>query len=153
MGGFPSGVTVVTTRVGDRPAGTAVNAFTSVSMSPSLLLVCLTHDSRTLAEIRQSLTFGVNILADHHADLALRFASKAEGNRFAGVPLTEAITGAPLLADAVAWFDCEVASFMTAGDHEVVTGRVLAAHAADEADPLLYHRGRLGALSLEPIAG
>jgi 3-hydroxy-9,10-secoandrosta-1,3,5(10)-triene-9,17-dione monooxygenase reductase component len=155
MGGFPSGVTVVTTQTDGRAAGTAVNAFTAVSMSPSLLLICLAHDSRTLLEIRRTGVFGVNILAQHHADLAMRFASKVETDRFAGVALTSAITGAPLLGDAVAWFDCEVESLVTAGDHEVVTGRVLAAHAADEAAPLLYHRGRLGPLQpvAEPIGG
>lgn len=153
MGGFPSGVTVVTTQIGGRAVGTAVNAFTSVSMAPSLLLVCLTCDSRTLAEVRKTRIFGVNVLAQQHADLAMRFASKVEDDRFAGLELTSAITGAPLLQDAVAWFDCEVDSLVTAGDHEVVTGRVLAAHAADEAAPLLYHRGRLSPLqpAREPI--
>lgn len=150
MGGFPSGVTVVTTQVEGRAAGTAVNAFTSVSMAPSLLLVCLTQDSRTLAEIRKTRIFGVSILAEHHVDLAMRFASKAGDDRFAGLSLTSAVTGAPLLGDAVAWFDCEVDSLVTAGDHEVVTGRVLAAHTADEAAPLVYHRGRLG--PLQPAA-
>lgn len=155
MGGFPSGVTVVTTQIGGRAAGTAVNAFTSVSMTPSLLLICLAGDSRTLAEIRKTRIFGVNVLAHQHADLAMRFASKAEDDRFTGLALTSAITGVPLLEEAVAWFDCEVDSLVTAGDHEVVTGRVLAAYAADEARPLIYHRGRLGPLqpSCEPIGG
>ena len=150
MGGFPSGVTIVTTQIDGRAAGTAVNAFTSVSMSPALLLVCLAQDSRTLTDIRASGLFGVNILAQHHADLAMRCASKAENDRFAGVMLTAAVTGAPLLGDAVAWFDCEVESVVAAGDHAIVTGRALAAHAAEEASPLLYLRGRLA--PLQPIA-
>lgn len=151
MSGFPSGVTVVTTQIDGRAAGTAVNAFTSVSMSPSLLLVCLAHDSRTLADIRSSGVFGVNILAQHHADLAMRCASKAEKDRFADVVLTSAVTGAPLLGDAVAWFDCEVESVVAAGDHAIVTGRALAAHAAEDVSPLLYHLGRLA--PLQPIDG
>jgi flavin reductase (DIM6/NTAB) family NADH-FMN oxidoreductase RutF len=155
MGSFPTGVTVVTTQAEGRISGTAVNAFSAVSMSPSILLVCLKRDSRTLAEIKKSGVFAVNVLADHHEPLVGRFASKDESDRFSGVAYETGSTGSPLLERAVAWFDCEVHAAVDGGDHEVVLGHVLEVRSHPGAAPLLYHRGRLSCLKAdaEPVAG
>jgi 3-hydroxy-9,10-secoandrosta-1,3,5(10)-triene-9,17-dione monooxygenase reductase component len=154
MSGFPTGVTIVTTRADGRVSGTAVNAFSAVSMSPSILLVCLKSDSRTLAAIRQAGVFAVNILADHQADLVSRFASKDEEDRFRDVSHASGVTGSPLLDRAVAAFDCEVHAIVDGGDHDVLLGRVLDVRMDAERSPLLYHRGQLSPLrQAEPVAG
>lgn len=156
MGRFPTGVTIVTTQAEGRVSGTAVNAFSAVSMSPSIVLVCLKRDSRTLAEIHKSGVFGVNVLAAHQADLVGRFASKDENDRFQGLAYETGVTGSPLLRHAVARFDCELHAVFDGGDHEVVLGRVVEVQADSATPPLLYHRGQLSPLrqgDAEPVAG
>ena len=144
MGGFPTGVTVVTSHAEDgSPAGTAVNAFCSLSISPPLLLVCLGRSSRTLETLRRAGSFCVNVLSDRQGDIVERFARKDETGRFDGVPFTLGVSGDPLLSDTVAWFDCRVHEILDGGDHEIVIGEVAALSADSAAAPLAYHRGRV----------
>lgn len=146
MGGFLTGVTVVTTLSGGRIAGTAVNAFSAVSQAPPLLLVCLDRSSRSLEAIRSAGFFAVNILSETHMDVVRRFSSKSAEDRFQGVAHAPATTGAPVLTDSVAWFDCEVHAIHDGGDHEIVVGRVLQLGSNKAAAPLAYHRGNIWCL-------
>ncbi len=144
MGGFPTGVTIVTTHDDSgAPAGTAVNAFCAVSMDPPLLLICLDKQSRTLAALRAANTFCVNILSDRHQQIVRAFASKSETDRFRGVAHAATEAGDPILDNAVAWFDCTVEEIHDGGDHEIVVGRVVELGADKDAAPLAYHRGRV----------
>lgn len=147
MGGFLTGITVVTTCSGESIAGTAVNAFSSVSQDPPLLLVCLDRGSRSLEAIREAGVFAVNILSDAHMDVVRRFASKSAEDRFRDVAYRSEATGAPILDDSVAWFDCEVFAMHDGGDHEIVVGRVRQLGSDATATPLAYHRGNIWSLA------
>lgn len=154
MGGFLTGVTAVTTLSDGRIAGAAVNAFSAVSMDPPLLLVCLDRRSRTLDVIRQTGIFAVNVLSEAHLDVVRRFASREAEDRFRDVAHLSQVTGAPVLSDAAAWFDCEVYAIHDGGDHEIVIGRVLKLGSDRAVAPLAYHRGDIWCLEeRETLAG
>ena len=137
LGAFPTGVTVVTA---PGPAGLTTNAFTSVSLDPPLVLVCFENTSRTLAAVKGTQRYGVNILRAGQEDLARVFASKRVGaDKFAEVTHTEA-HGVPVLDDALAWLACDVTQLVEAGDHTIGIGRVIALDVTD-GEPLLFLRG------------
>ena len=141
MGSFPSGVTIVTTLDGDRPVGTTASAFTSVSLFPPLLLVCLDHKSRTLAAVRLAGFFCINVLAEHQADLARLFAGAGATDRFRDVEIGEGRMGAPVIGGSVAVVECALHAAHTAGDHDILIGRGLGVETRAGA-PLIYSNGR-----------
>jgi flavin reductase (DIM6/NTAB) family NADH-FMN oxidoreductase RutF len=147
MGHFATGVTVVTTRREDGgPCGLTASAVASLSLDPTLLLVCVEKGSDTHDCIRASGCFAVNVLAEGKGEtLARRFADgEVEGEgKFTGVAFRAERTGAPVLDEALAWMDCFVAERMEGGDHTVFMGEVMAADAG-EGTPLLYYRGGYG---------
>lgn len=141
MGSVCTPVTVITALDGDRPHGTTVSAFASLSLQPPMVMIALDERSDLLALVRRSWQFGVNILASGQPALASRFAGKGAG-KFDGVPWTTA-GGLPKLAEATGWLACECVSFVPGGDHTVVLGRVVEA-AGSPADPLIYYRRVFG---------
>ncbi|USQ94437.1 flavin reductase family protein [Caulobacter sp. RL271] len=141
MGSFPAGVTVVTACHDGRLVGTTVSAFSSVSMDPPLVMVCLKRDSRTLAALSQARTFCVNILAQDQGDLAYRFAKSGADDRFALTAVEAGVCGAPLLAGSVTSVECEVRAAHDGGDHEILVGRVLRVVTDETKTPLVYVRG------------
>jgi flavin reductase (DIM6/NTAB) family NADH-FMN oxidoreductase RutF len=141
MGGFPAGVTVVTARHDGRLVGTTVSAFSSVSMDPPLVMVCLKRDSRTLAALSLARAFCVNILAREQGDLAHRFAKSGADDRFALTAIEPGVCGAPLLAGCVASVECELRAVHDGGDHEILVGRVLRVVTDETKTPLVYVRG------------
>jgi len=143
MGQCLSGVGIVTTMRDRAPVGTAVNAYCAVSLVPSLLLVCLARESRTLAAIREVGIFCLNVLSEEQRDLVKRFAARDETDRFADVSYVAGESGSPILAGALSVFDCSVHEIFDGGDHEIVVGRALMAATDDEAAPLAYQRGEL----------
>jgi flavin reductase (DIM6/NTAB) family NADH-FMN oxidoreductase RutF len=141
---FPTGVTVVTTRgEEDRPMGLTVSAFTSVSLDPVLVLVCIHRDAGPHDSVLQRRSYAVNVLAADQAEVAIRFATGAAEDRFKGLTTVDGPLGNPLLPDALAWLDCRVTEVYPGGDHSVVLGEVVAAEAR-EGEPLLFHQGALG---------
>lgn len=143
MGRFATGVAIVTSRGSEgTQSGLTVNALTSVSLDPPLLLVCLDEDSTTLATVRESGAFAVNVLARESGSLADRFARGRRATRFRGLASREEATGAPILEDALAWLDCTVEALHAGGDHAIVVGRVERCGARKGA-PLLFFSGRL----------
>lgn len=143
---WASGVTVVTTRAGDKMHGMTVSAFSSVSADPPLVLVCANQSSTTHGVIHEGGVFTVNILAAHQADISNLFASsKNEDARLQSVSWSEGETGAPLIDEAVVCLECTVTSAHEEGSHTIYVGQVEAVHATD-AEPLVYHRGRYRAL-------
>jgi flavin reductase (DIM6/NTAB) family NADH-FMN oxidoreductase RutF len=135
---FASGVTVVTSRLGERLHGMTVSAFASVSLEPPLVLVCADKSSDTHALIARSGVFAVNVLAAGQEALSNRFASKRdEERRFEGVAWRGGATGSPLLPGVLASLDCKVESAHEAGDHVIYVGRVEAV-ASSDAEPLVY---------------
>ena len=143
---WASGVTVVTTRSGDKMHGMTVSAFSSVSADPPLVLVCANQSSTTHEVIQQGGLFTVNILASHQADISNLFASPIDEDlRLDSVSWSEGATGAPLIDGAVACLECEVHNAHREGSHTIYIGRVEAVHTND-ADPLLYYAGGYRAL-------
>jgi len=141
MGSFPAGVTVVTACHDGRLVGTTVSAFSSVSMDPPLVMVCLKRDSRTLAALSLARSFCVNILAQEQGDLAYRFAKSGADDRFALTAVEAGVCGAPLLAGCVTSVECELWAAHDGGDHEILVGRVLRVTTDETKTPLVYVRG------------
>jgi flavin reductase (DIM6/NTAB) family NADH-FMN oxidoreductase RutF/DNA-binding GntR family transcriptional regulator len=139
---FASGVTVITTRVGEQDFGTTASAVSSLSMQPPMLLVCLNKTSETREAIAQSGWFAVNILGQHQAELAYAFAKKSP-DKFAGVEIVRGREHLPLVQGALAQLECRVDETATGGTHTVFMGAVQEA-AATEGEPLTYYRGRFG---------
>jgi flavin reductase (DIM6/NTAB) family NADH-FMN oxidoreductase RutF len=143
MGHFATGVCVVSTRRSDGSAvGTTVNAVTSVSLEPPLLLVCLAHDSETLAAVRASLRFAVSILTESQQEHSNRFAAKGEQAQAQEIEFSEHDPGLPCLPDALATLACRVSAMHSAGDHTIVIGEALSMSSArEDVAPLLFFRG------------
>jgi flavin reductase (DIM6/NTAB) family NADH-FMN oxidoreductase RutF len=134
-------VSVVTTMVGDRPHGSTVSAFASLSLNPPMVLVSLDLGSDLLRHIRGSRTFGLNVLHTGQAALAAAFARKGD-DKFDGVDwVLEA--GVPRLSGCAGWVACTVEQLVPGGDHLVVFGRVVGA-GHEAAPPLTYHQRRFG---------
>jgi flavin reductase (DIM6/NTAB) family NADH-FMN oxidoreductase RutF len=141
LGSYPTGVTVVTGRTGDgAPFGLTVNSFTSVSLDPPLVLVCIDRLASSHDPLVEGGSFVVNVLAREQMALATRFASEPSAGRFDGVMWDEGPLGDPVLPDAVAWLACSLEAVHAAGDHSILVGRVEALEGSDRA-ALAYHRG------------
>lgn len=156
MSAFPTGVTVVTvgTRDGGR-YGMTVNAFSSVSLDPPLVLICLTRAGRGHDLVRDAGVFSVNVLAEDQQDLSRWFADRnrpMDARMFAGIAVRPGSTGCPILAEAAASFDCRVHRLVDAGDHVIVLGQVLALRHRPERSPLVFHAGGYGELAADPAA-
>jgi flavin reductase (DIM6/NTAB) family NADH-FMN oxidoreductase RutF len=139
LGRFATGVTVVTTRDESGDHGMTVSAFSSLSLEPPLILVCVAHDAMMTPVISKAQDFVVNILSDGQEALSRRFSSKLD-DRFAGIGFTRGEHGVVILDDTLAWMECRVQHCYIEGDHTIITAAVERARAND-ARPLLYYRG------------
>jgi len=145
LGGFPAGVTVVTTIDDDgKPYGLTATAFTSVSLDPPLVLVCVDKKAESHAHFHTSQIFAVNFLALGQEDLSRRFAVSG-GDKFSEVTFRRGHTGAPVLPGALGHVECRIADIFEAGDHTIFIGQVESADTQD-GEPLLYFRGTYRAL-------
>lgn len=141
FGTFVTGVTVITTLEADgTPRGMTANSFTSVSLDPPLLLVCVAKSASSYAVFKAADCFAVNILHEGQVDVSAIFASKAQ-DKFQSVNHDRAHTGAPVLTDSLTWFDCGLHSAVDAGDHAILIGQVRAFGTSPTA-PLGFCRGR-----------
>jgi flavin reductase (DIM6/NTAB) family NADH-FMN oxidoreductase RutF len=140
LGNFAAGVTIVTT-VDDegKPYGLTATAFTSVSLQPPLVLVCVDKRSESHPHFHTSQIFAVNFLALGQEDLSRRFAVTG-GDKFGDVIFHRGQTGAPVLPEALGHVECRIVDVFEAGDHPVFIGQVESADASD-GEPLLYFRG------------
>jgi flavin reductase (DIM6/NTAB) family NADH-FMN oxidoreductase RutF len=151
FGSFATGVTVVTTVDDDgQPVGFTANSFTSVSMDPPLLLVCLAKTSSNLAHFNGKSQFAVNILSETQKNISGRFASRIP-DRFADTAWRKGPLGSPIIDDTVAWFECAPHDQVDAGDHIILIGRI-EKFSATEQRPLAYLRGHYLDLSLGETA-
>jgi flavin reductase (DIM6/NTAB) family NADH-FMN oxidoreductase RutF len=142
LGCFATGVTVVTCLGADgEPAGLTVNSFTSVSLDPPLLLVCLARNAASAAALVESGCFAVNVLQTGQQPASIRFATKDQ-DRFGTTPWSCGEGGAPILADSMGVFECERYAVHDGGDHHILIGKVVKATFDAALDPLLYFRGR-----------
>ena len=144
MARFASGVTVVTTRdKGGSAVGFTASAFSSLSLDPPLLLVCLQKDADCYAAFMEAEQFGVSILAEGQSLIAIRFATKAI-DKWEGTPSERgSVTGIPVIEGAATRLECRLHSRSDGGDHTILIGEVLSADANGN-EPLLHFNRSYG---------
>lgn len=138
-------VSIVTTTDGQAPAGLTATAVTSFSAEPARLLACINLRGTTFRALADSRRMAINLLASRHAELARRFggAPLSHEERFGQAAWGRLATGAPVLLDALAVFDCVVDEMMVAHSHAVMIGEIKAVRlGADHGAPLLYADGQ-----------
>ena len=144
MSRFPTGVTVVAAvDAQGAPFGFTVNSFTSVSLDPPLVLVCVDINSSSHAPLMAADHFTVNILGADQSHVADRFASEPSDGRFEAVAWGPSEHGAPLIEGASAWLECSRHEVLPGGDHSILLGRVESVGEVEGAE-LLFHRGGYG---------
>ena len=139
-GRFATGVTIAS--VVDAkgvPHGLTVSSFTSVSLDPPLVLICLGHEVSAIRHFRAATHFGINVLAENQRSLSERFARKGEG-RFDGLAWQPGVTGVPLLPGVLAAIECAVHRIVPMGDHDILVGEMVDARVTDS-EPLLHFNG------------
>ncbi|MEO3977618.1 flavin reductase family protein [Streptomyces sp. CAU 1734] len=153
LGTFATGVTVVTVG-GPVPRGMTANSFTSVSLAPPLLLVCVDNDADMHRSLQLSAGFCVSVLGTGQEDIARHFA---DHSRPVGTGQFDTVAhhpgrldGAPLITGAAAHFECEKWRVHDAGDHTIFLGRIIAAAQEPARGALLFHGGRFGRPALSP---
>src|SRR5262249_19988520 len=149
LGPFASGVTIVTTcDIDGRPAGLTASAFTSVSLEPPLILICVDHKSQTHAPLCAHGRFAVNVLGAHQEALSRKFATQRL-DKFDGVAHRMTELGIPVIDGAPVQLEGVTVSRHEAGDPTILVGRVEQTNATD-AEPLLYFRGQYARLEGQP---
>jgi flavin reductase (DIM6/NTAB) family NADH-FMN oxidoreductase RutF len=144
MGQFATGVTVVTTRLGDDVHGLTANAICSVSLEPLLVLVCVDRSADSHDLLEKSGIFAVNILSHKQEDLSRLFAGPTEEKvgRLEAMGYRTAATGAPIIEGCLAYLDCRIVAAYPGGDHTIFIGQVEEAEISEDGPPLIFFRGR-----------
>ena len=125
LGTFATGVTVVTTMDTDgTPRGFTANSFTSVSLEPPLILVCLAKSAAGCPVFHAAESYAVNVLSEGQKTVSATFSSRG-ADRFASVDWSTRATGSPIIAGVVAWLDCRMHEVVDAGDHYILIGRIV----------------------------
>jgi flavin reductase (DIM6/NTAB) family NADH-FMN oxidoreductase RutF len=146
FGCFPSGIAAVCALAADGvPAGMVVSSFTSVSLEPPLVMICVQNSSTTWPVLRQAPRLGVSVLAADQDQAARKLATRGV-DRFADLAWSTTPQGVVLLQGAAAWLDCEVEQELPAGDHAVVLLRVLNLVGDPDHPPLVFHASRFRGL-------
>jgi len=146
LGRFASGVTIITTfdEKENRPLGITVSAFSSVSISPMLVLICVDKGAYVHDYIKSFGAFAVNILAEGQEKLSNLFASR-EVEKFKDVPYSISEMNLPLLDEMLVNMECKIVSEHEGGDHTIFVGELMSVKTSD-ANPLLYFHGGYGKL-------
>jgi flavin reductase (DIM6/NTAB) family NADH-FMN oxidoreductase RutF len=141
FGAFPTGVTAVAALVEGQPVGIAASSFTSVSLNPPIVSVCIAHSSFTWSSLRGRPRVGVSVLGAHQEEDCRRLASR-DADRFATLRWRSTDDGAVLLDGASAWLDCSILDHVPAGDHDIVLLQVHELDADHDVPPLVFHASR-----------
>ena len=154
MAHWGSGVTIVTTAHEGSWKGTTASSLSSVSLNPPMISVCLAQKLYTHQLVKTNGVFAVNILAAHQLEIGKLFAGMYPEieDRFAQNSWETAVSGSPVLQDALGWVDCKIAHAYPAGDHTIFVGNVLAGNSTQMDTPLLYFNrewGQFAQLSAE----
>jgi flavin reductase (DIM6/NTAB) family NADH-FMN oxidoreductase RutF len=141
LGRFASGVSIVTARDdAGIDHGMTVSAFTSVSLEPPLVLVCIDHTASMHDLLLAHPRFGISILSSEQEAYSRRFATDPDTGRFDGIAYSRGDSGVVLLDNALAHIECNVVQHLDAGDHTIFVAEVERAEAR-QGRPLLYYRG------------
>ena len=144
MGHFATGIVVATGCFEDAPAGFAAQSFVSLSLEPPLVALCPGKGSTSWPKLRDSGSFCINVLTAAQKPLCDLFAVSG-GDKFVDLQWRKGVTGSPILADVLAYVDCELVAEHDAGDHTIAIGAVKDFTVAQpEAGPLLFFRGGYG---------
>jgi flavin reductase (DIM6/NTAB) family NADH-FMN oxidoreductase RutF len=152
MGSFATGVTVITVDDYGKVEGMTANAFTSVSLDPILVLVCVSHKARTHAHIHARKRFGINVLSEHQRKISEHYAlaerDPALAEQEAGARFDRTQQGTPVLHGALAYLECRLQTTHEAGDHTIFIAEVedVVVH---EGRPLLYFQSGYRAIGPE----
>jgi 3-hydroxy-9,10-secoandrosta-1,3,5(10)-triene-9,17-dione monooxygenase reductase component len=147
MGRFATGVTVVTMMSGDGPYGITVNSFTSVSLNPMLVLVCVDKQATGYDHFQLGESFAVNILSEEQEYLSRAFSSKDAKERFNGIGYRTTDNKAPILNGVIASLECRITQVCDGGDHTIFLGEVFSAQHYNDKKPLLFYHGQYGRLT------
>jgi flavin reductase (DIM6/NTAB) family NADH-FMN oxidoreductase RutF len=150
MGQLASGVTVITFHTHGQDHGFTATSFTSLSLEPMLVLVCVVKEQRSHALLQHAGHYAVNVLASSQKELGMRFANALPSERFAGLEVARAQTGAPILPDSLAWVDCTIREVVAGGDHSIFIGEVVAGAASSTDEALVYQQRRWGRFVSDP---
>jgi flavin reductase (DIM6/NTAB) family NADH-FMN oxidoreductase RutF len=145
LGAFATGVTVITTQGAQHAYGLTANAFSSVSLDPPLILICVISGSKGSEAIEANGVFAVNILSSDQEPISRYFSSRDRPrgmDAFSQISHRTTLTGSPILEGIAAHLDCRVVSSHPAGDHIIFIGEVLALGVDMDLRPLLFHHGR-----------
>lgn len=148
LGQFPTGVTVVTARNGERLVGMAVNSFAAVSLAPPLVLWSIRRESSSAQDFLQAGHYAVSVLADDQVELSQLFGS-SHPERFERARWQAGLHGAPLIEGAIAHLECRLEQVLEGGDHLILVGHV-ERHARFEGAPLLFTQGHYGVTQEHP---
>jgi 3-hydroxy-9,10-secoandrosta-1,3,5(10)-triene-9,17-dione monooxygenase reductase component len=142
MGHFATGITIVTAVDAGEPVGFACQSFAALSLDPPMVILAPAKTSTSWPRIARAGAFCVNILEEHQEALSRTFAVSG-GDKFDGVGWTPGVTGSPVLLGSLAVVECRLGDIFEGGDHELVTGHVVAIDIG-EGGPLLYYRSGFG---------
>jgi len=146
MAHYPAGVVIVTTRDAQgAPQGFTATSFSSLSMDPPSVLVCLANSAFCYDAFVNARHFAINFVGAGHDDLAMRFARRGE-DKFGGLPMLTSDSGVPVLRDAAAYIECESNQHLVSGDHAILIGNVANAHVDPAHDVLVYCQRRFGSV-------
>jgi len=148
FGCFPTGVTAICAMIDGEPVGMAASSFTSVSLDPALVLVCIQNSSATWRQLRNASRIGVSVLGEGHNRACSQLAAKS-GDRFEGLEWFATEGGAVLLEGAAVSLDCSVADEIAAGDHKLVLLRIEALTFQPAVNPLVFHGSRFRKLAIQ----
>ncbi|CAM5645162.1 monooxygenase [Streptomyces pilosus] len=140
MAEFASGVTVVTGLDEQGPVGFVCQSFASVSLAPPLVMFCAGHTSRSWPRIRAAGRFCVNVLSERQRGLCESFGSR-NGRKFEEAEWERSEWDTPALAGVLMRVHADIVQVVTAGDHDVVVGRVLATERVCDTSPMIFFRG------------
>jgi len=147
MGHFATGVTVITTKdKTGKPFGLTVNSFTSLSLNPPLLVVCIDKTVDCYSCFEESKLFGVNMLSEQQEELSRRFATKGI-EKFEGIEWHMGENGVPLLDGTIGTIECNVAQSCEGGDHTIFLGEIVSATASGDR-PLIFFKGKYSRMPL-----
>ncbi|HEV3368541.1 MAG TPA: flavin reductase family protein [Acidimicrobiales bacterium] len=142
LGHFATGITIVTASEQGEPVGFSCQSFAALSLDPPMVILAPAKSSTSWPRIAEAGAFAVNILAEHQEAICLNFAVSG-GDKFDGVAWTAGTTGAPLIKGSLATIECTLGAIYEGGDHELVTGHVVAMEVGS-GSPLLFYRSGFG---------
>jgi flavin reductase (DIM6/NTAB) family NADH-FMN oxidoreductase RutF len=149
FGCFPSGVTAFCGLLDGRAEGMAASSFTSVSLEPPLVSVCVAKTSTTWPKLATLDRLGLSVLADDHAPIAKSLSAK-NGDRFSGVDWEATDSGAVFVHGSTLWLECAPFKRVDAGDHEIVVLQIMALMMYPDVAPMIFHASSFRQMSPTP---